>query len=169
MRLSPADVAWLFEKLRAVDFLDYHTDEELTALIQAMNRFVFPPGKTIIRQGKPGTDYYIIREGSVDVWADTPEGRLKLATLPAGEAFGEVSILTGEVCNATVTAHDAVEVFALPHTGLRQVVQANPILAAKMAEAVSRRQGVRGLGLEPDAAASWPLCERIKEFLGLAA
>ena len=45
----------------------------------------------------------IIREGSVDVWADTPEGRLKLATLPAGESFGEVSILTGEVCNATVT------------------------------------------------------------------
>ncbi|MBI4668786.1 MAG: cyclic nucleotide-binding domain-containing protein [Elusimicrobia bacterium] len=166
MGLSPIDIKWLFEKLRKIDFLAYHSEDELAVLVQSMKSVKIQTSKTILKQGQKGSAYYIIRSGSVDIWADAASGRIKLATLREGDSFGEVSVLTGELCNATVTAKDDVEVFAMPAEGLRRVVRANPLLAAKMAETIAKRKGARALGLEPAAAKPEKLLSRLKAFLG---
>lgn len=134
-------------------------------LIQSMKKVRVAPGSLVIRQGQKGEAYYLIRRGGVAVWAETPRGREPLAKLAEGDSFGEVSILTGEVCNATVTAEADVDLFCLQPDSLRKLVKGNPVLAVKMAEAVSRRKGVRELGLEPRAASSEDLLSRIKSFL----
>lgn len=168
MQLSASDVKWVFEKLRKVDFLSYHSEEELVALIRSMKRMELRAGEPVIQQGQDGRAYYLLRRGSVAVWADTKEGRKPLATLGEGDSFGEVSVLTGEVCNASVSAETDVELFALPPGAVREVVRSNPVLAEKMARAVAERRGVRALGLEP--AASHPgLMDRVKSFLHLPA
>lgn len=167
MGLSATDVKWLFEKLRRLDFLSYHSEEELTRLVLSIKKKMFQPGKTILRQGQKGEALYIVRSGKVAVWAETPEGRKRLAELSEGENFGEVSILTGDICNASVTAEGEAELFALPPGEVRSVVKANPVLAEKMARAVAGRKGVRALGLEPQAVSSSRLLESIKGFLGL--
>ncbi|MCB4757253.1 MAG: cyclic nucleotide-binding domain-containing protein [Elusimicrobia bacterium] len=167
MQLSREDVRWLFEKLRKIDFLAYHSDEELAQLAQSINKVLLPAGKTIIRQAQQEGSYYLIRSGSVMVWGETPQGRQRLAALEAGDSFGEVSILTGEVCNATVTAETPVELFLLSPESLRQVVRANPVLAEKMAEAIARRKGVRALGLEPSADTFSHLLARVRAFFGI--
>lgn len=167
MRLSPADVRWLFEKLRKVDFLSYHSEDELTRLVSSMEKSLVGPGAKIIRQAQKGKAYYIIRRGSVRVWAEAPEGARKLATLGEGDSFGEVSILTGEVCNASVSAESETELFALLPQSLKEAARANPRLAEQMAEAITRRKGARGLGLEVSATAGRNLVERLKDFFGL--
>lgn len=167
MRPSPSDVQWIFEKLRKLDFLTYHSEEELIQLVQSMRKVRLPAGEEIIRQGQKGEAFYLIRSGGVAVWAETPKGRRRLAALQEGESFGEVSILTGAVCNATVTAEGEAELFSLPPESVRKVVRANPVLAEKMAEAVSKRRGARELGLEPVAASPAGLLEQVKSFLGL--
>ena len=126
------------------------------------------PGKTILRQGQKGDALYLIRRGRVAVWAETLQGRSCLAKLGEGENFGEVSILTGDICNASVTAEGEVELFSLPPDEVREVVKANPILAEKMADAIFKRNGIRALGLEPAAVSSTSLLGSIKSFLGLA-
>jgi len=168
MSLSAPDVKWLFEKLRKLDFLTYHSEEELTKLVLSIKKIGFAPGKTILRQGQKGEALYIIRCGTVSVWAETPKGRSRLARLSEGENFGEVSILTGDICNASVTAEGEVELFSLPPDEVREVVKANPILAEKMADAIFKRKGIRALGLEPAAVSSTSLLGSIKSFLGLA-
>lgn len=168
MRLSSADVKWLFERLRKVDFLSYHSEEELTRLVSSMDALRVRAGETIVKQAQRGKAYYIIREGSVAVWAETPDGRKKLSSLAAGDSFGEVSVLTGEVCNATVAAEEDSVLFALPPESLREVARSNPLLAERMAKAVSERKGVRALGLEPAAGSSTDLLGRVRAFLGLS-
>lgn len=168
MGLSETDVKWLFEKLRKLDFLSYHSEEELTKLVLSIKKTTVPHGGTILRQGQKGEALYLVRSGKVSVWAETPEGRKRLAELSEGENFGEVSILTGEICNASVTAEGEAELFALPPGEVREVVKANPVLAEKMARAVASRKGVRALGLEPAAVSSSGLLDSIKSFLGLA-
>jgi len=169
MRPSPSDVRWIFEKLRSLDFLTYHSEEELSELVQSMRKVRLAPGEEVIRQGQKGESFYFIRSGGVAVWAETPQGRRRLAGLQEGESFGEVSILTGEVCNATVTAEGGAELFALPPESMRKVVQANPILAERMADAVSKRRGARELGLEPVASTCAGLLRQVRAFLGLGA
>lgn len=167
MRPSPSDVKWIFEKLRKLDFLAYHSEEELIRLVQSMGKAVVPSGEVIIRQGQRGEAFYLIRRGKVDVWAETAKSRERLAELEEGDSFGEVSILTGEICNATVTAGEAAELFTLSPASVREVVRANPLLAERMAEAVSRRRGVRALGLEPVPVSSGGLLDKVKAFLGV--
>ena len=165
MGASALDVKWIFEKIRKLDFLTYSSDEEMIKLVQSMKKVCVEPGSSIIRQGQKGEAYYLIRRGKVAVWAETPEGRKRLAALQDGDFFGEVSILTGEVCNATVTADGDAELFCLPPRALRKLVKANPTLAEKMAEAVAWRKGARELGLEPRAASREDLLGKIKKFL----
>jgi len=165
--LSPADVQWLFERLREIDFLMYHSEDELTELVRSITKLRAAPGERVIRQGQAGSAYFIIRGGTASVWAETPDGPRRLASLGEGDSFGEVSILTGEVCNASVKAEGPLDLFALPPGGLRAVAKANPVLAEKMSDTIAARKGVRALGLEPVAAGA-PLRDRIKGFFGIA-
>ncbi|MEI7529446.1 MAG: cyclic nucleotide-binding domain-containing protein [Elusimicrobiota bacterium] len=169
MGLSSSDVKWLFDKLSKFDFLSYHSEDELARLVLSIKKSAVPAGTAILRQGQKGPALYLILHGTVTVWAEHPQGRKHLAELSEGEYFGEVSILTGEICNASVVAESEVELFALLPDELRKEVKANPVLAEKMADAIARRSGVRALGLEPSPVSSTHLLDNIKSFLGLAA
>lgn len=63
----------------------------------------------MITQGSVGTHFYLIKSGTVSVVKDaTP-----LATLKAGDYFGERALLTEEPCIATVTANEHLVLMSL--------------------------------------------------------
>ena len=66
---------------------------------------VFETGDTVIKQGEPGDNYYIIQEGICEVTRIPGEGKdpVKLAELVVGDSFGEEALLTNATRNATVT------------------------------------------------------------------
>ncbi len=67
------------------------------------------PGEVIIRQGDRDCDLYVIRSGRVAVELN---GR-PVATLEAGDVFGEIAPLRGIPRTATVRAVDATDLYAL--------------------------------------------------------
>lgn len=72
----------------------------LAALVKEVS---YPPGQTVYMQGEPGLRYHIIQTGAVRVTRVDPEGRVaEVKRLGAGEAFGETSLLLGDVRDATV-------------------------------------------------------------------
>jgi len=66
----------------------------------------FAPGEEIIRQGDwGGNTFYVTVEGTLDVLVANDEGETKkVAELPAGVSFGEMSVLAGVPRNATILA-----------------------------------------------------------------
>ncbi len=66
---------------------------------------VFETGDTVIKQGEPGDNYYIIQEGICEVTRIPGEGKdpVKLAELVVGDSFGEEALLTDATRNATIT------------------------------------------------------------------
>ncbi|TDJ19535.1 MAG: cyclic nucleotide-binding domain-containing protein [Gammaproteobacteria bacterium] len=66
---------------------------------------VFETGDTVIKQGEPGDNYYIIQEGICEVTRVPGEGKdpIKLAELVVGDSFGEEALLTDATRNATIT------------------------------------------------------------------
>ena len=134
-------------------------------LTQSVNKIRVHTGQTILQQGRHNEVFYIIRAGSVGVWAETPRGLTHLATLEEGEFFGEVSILTGRVCNATVIADCEVELFTLPASLLREAVKENTSFSDQLTAMLSKRTGVKALGFEPLAALHQKsFLERTKSF-----
>lgn len=165
MNLSQEDVKWLFVFLRKVDFLAYHSPDEIEALVESFGRVACRDGRVILRQGEPGSSFFLIREGKVSVRL---KGAVKpLASLGPGEYFGEMSLLTGAPRSATVVSDGASVVLSLDAEALRAIVRANPVLAEKITGVISSRTEELKARASEVIPPPEQLLPRIRRFLGL--
>lgn len=95
----------------------------------------FKAGETIVTQGDEGVGFFMITEGSVNV---TRDGKA-LATLGAGDWFGEQALLDNYRRSATVTAADATKTLAIMRSDFLAEVRANPDMAVEILAVLSRR------------------------------
>lgn len=70
-------------------------------------------GEVVIRQGDPGSECYLIRDGELEVLDENVEAPRRLATLRPGMLFGEAALLTGAPRNATVRVTRDAELLVL--------------------------------------------------------
>ena len=130
----------------------------------------FAAGDTLTRQGAVAHWLYLIIHGEAQVVADSPHGRVPVATLRDGDFFGEMGMLTGEPRQATVVATTAVDCYRLDKEGFARVLQARPEVAREMSAIVAMRNAQRDANLghpAPDAIASGDLLARIRRFFSL--
>ncbi len=93
------------DTLKKVSFLSDLSDEYLAKMAAAATDRSFKKGDVIIRKGDPGTEFYILKEGSVAV-KDIEVGGQDFVdqNLRAGEFFGERAIVTDEPRVANIVA-----------------------------------------------------------------
>ncbi len=77
----------------------------LERLAEAVRPVRFPAGSTVLREGEPGRDYFLIESGTVDV----SSGGRAITTASAGDGFGEIALLRDVPRTATVVARTDVE------------------------------------------------------------
>ena len=78
-------------------------------LARGLEPVAVPAGRAVVTQGEIGDRYYVIESGEADVLGD---GRI-VATLGAGEGFGEIALLRRTRRTATVVARSALRLRAL--------------------------------------------------------
>jgi len=100
----------------------------------------FKPGDTILELGQPGQAFYVIIRGQADVIAPDSTGEPKaIATMKAGECFGEMSLLTGQPVSATIRAKGTVVSLAMGKDALHTVLQRFPPLSLHFIDVVAER------------------------------
>src|SRR5262249_16136916 len=84
-------------------------------IAEKMKRRRYGKDETIIREGEPGEEFFLIGHGFVDVRKrGTGAEEQHVATIGAGDFFGEHALIVDEPRNATcIATSDRVEVFAL--------------------------------------------------------
>ncbi len=81
------------------------TEDQLVQVTKQISRHTFPPGSTIIQEGAPPENFYIIMEGEVEVHLRAPNGEeFVVARMGKGQYVGEVELLRGGNSLATVRA-----------------------------------------------------------------
>jgi len=106
------DALRICEFLRPIELFKALTPRQLTDVAERMTKRHFADGETIIREGEPGEEFFLISEGEVDVIRADHE----VARLGPGDFFGEVALISGEPRNATVVAIGELETYALGKT-----------------------------------------------------
>lgn len=96
---------------------------------------LYAVGETIVREGDPGRELYVILQGSVRV----ERGGRALKTFGRGEFFGEVAALDGRVRSASVVAETDVRCLELPRDALRGALAGEPRAAWAMLERLASR------------------------------
>ncbi|MBK5295241.1 MAG: cyclic nucleotide-binding domain-containing protein, partial [Acidobacteriia bacterium] len=81
----------------------------------------FEQGEVIFHQGDVGNSVYVIRQGECEVVRGSDQGETHLATLKAGEYFGEMALLSGAGRNATVRASTPVNVLLIAKADFDQL------------------------------------------------
>jgi CRP-like cAMP-binding protein len=166
MGLSAEDAVWVHYKLQGIPIPRFFSIDRFKPFVESIQKLRLGPGKTVVRQGQKGDTCYLIRSGSVSVWAETNLQAVKIGTLGEGAFFGEVSVLTGENRNATVITDQEVQLFAIPASTLLEISRTSFEIKKNLTEKISERPGAGAFNLN---AASAPLhtklLERLKSLL----
>jgi CRP-like cAMP-binding protein len=126
--------------LRKVDFLADVDDETLAELATRARTERYAKGATLVSELESGADVYVLTKGEADVTVDARGGqRQVLGKLGPGNAFGEMSSLTGELRSATVTARDDVEVLIIPDKVFDDLRRRRPQMAVSLLRVLARR------------------------------
>ena len=92
-------------------------------------------GRILVSEGSTGSEFFVIIDGEAAV---SRKGR-KLATLKAGDAFGELALLDKAPRNATVTAITPMEVVVLGQREFGGLIDEVPGFARKLLAGMARR------------------------------
>jgi MFS family permease len=128
--VAPVSVALAWPRLRAIDASIQRRDNEIEVLKRVrmlrplpmpaidllagnVRHLACPAGQDVIRQGDDGDHFYVIDTGEADVLAD---GRL-VATIGAGQGFGEIALLRDTTRTTTVSARTELRLYTLERVG----------------------------------------------------
>jgi NADH dehydrogenase len=104
-------------RVGAAWFLDLFLQPDLVQLrvgkSSGVNQEHFEPGQTVFEQGDLGDRVYIIVTGSAQVVRVDNGVEQQLATLGAGQYFGEMALLNRAARNATVRCVEAMDVLSI--------------------------------------------------------
>lgn len=111
---------------------------------QAIDRFArlstivsYEPGAAILSQGQTVEIFFVIFQGDATVKQD---GRV-IATIRAGEFFGEIGLLQNSAPNASVSAHHNTRCLSIPRLELLRFVTHNYTVALELERVSSQRLG----------------------------
>jgi protein phosphatase len=123
------------EALSRVPLFSRCTRKELEFIAREGDEVNVKPGKTLIRQGKPGDTFYIQLEGESEVLVDGKRRRV----MKPGDFFGEISMIDRGLGSATVTTLTDGRLFVMSHAQFRDAIKASDALMVKVLLAMGAR------------------------------
>jgi tetratricopeptide (TPR) repeat protein len=107
-------------------------EDEIKQLIDRVEPQLFSPGQMILEEGDSGDSIFSIKSGHARVVSHILGKELELATLSAGDVFGEVAFLTGRPRTASVIALDRLEVIEFKKFLLEEIFEKYPDILKKL-------------------------------------
>ncbi len=107
-------------------------DDEVRAFVERAESRAVPAGHVFFAMGDLNSSLFLIRSGAVKVERIGVAENIPLATLVAGETFGEMSFMDGSRTSATVTAAEATEVLEVSRETVDRLLEEHPALFGKL-------------------------------------
>lgn len=116
------------------------SDAELAAVAALARSRSYEAKQTVVRQGDPADQLFVIVRGHLKAVTSDPEGRdTALSIMGPGEVCGEVSLLDGGDRSATMAALDACELLSIDGVAFISFLETTPAVATKVLRVMARR------------------------------
>ncbi len=123
------------------DLLRHLPAEGIEQLLRMVETVQLSAGDVLFRAGDPGDALFIVASGTVDI---TSETGVALANLGAGQAFGEMALLSGGTRTATVRANGAADLLKIDRENFDRMAEADHQLATAV-QHLSHDRALRNL------------------------
>ena len=122
-------------RLKALPLFEGVSDEDLGKIAPFVSEVSVSEGKHLVDEGDYAYEFMAIEEGEAEV----VRGDQTLATLGAGDYFGEIGLLEDDRRNATVIARSSMRLLTLDQWDMKRLEKAIPSAAEKIRETVRSR------------------------------
>ncbi|HLX20280.1 MAG TPA: cyclic nucleotide-binding domain-containing protein [Gaiellaceae bacterium] len=126
------------EDLADIPLFDTLSRPDREALAGSFEEKAVSEGTRLLGEGAAGYSFFVLAEGEAEVSVDG----VAIATLGAGDYFGEMAILGDGRRVATVTATSPVKVFVMFGTEFRSLQAAHPEVADQIQALVRERSAM---------------------------
>ena len=99
----------------------------------------FKRGDVLFREGEPGTEMYVVQAGKVNITKTVRETEKILATLGAGEFFGEMSILNNKPRSAGAVVAENAKLLVIDPKTFEAMIRGNVEIAVRLIKKLSDR------------------------------
>lgn len=128
------------ELLRNSSLFAELSDENLLCLAENCRVAEHPRGHSLFLHGDPASSFYLVTEGCVSVFRDTPDGsRTVLHIAHEGETFAEAAALKLGHYPASAEAASDCSLIEIPAVAFREVLSRDPDLALRVIGSLSMR------------------------------
>ena len=116
------------------------SDDQLNQLVKQARLNYFGRGEPVIEEGSPGDSMFVLLRGAANVSVSKNGSTIQVATLSAGDCFGEMSLLTGERRSATVRADGDCYVMEIGKPVMAEVLRGAPGCLEQLSQLLAQRK-----------------------------
>ncbi|NUN70891.1 MAG: cyclic nucleotide-binding domain-containing protein [Bacteroidetes bacterium] len=152
LRQKQKDSGILLNQLSKVELVRSLPPEEMDGVLTCVEPIDVSEGEVLFRQGEPGNALYLIDSGTIDIINDADGERTVIATLGAGQSFGEMALLNSDRRTATAVAMEQSRLLRIGKDQFDALMEISPGLRKAVEALNSRRilQNVQNLRGERD-------------------
>ncbi len=162
--------------LSRIEWLATLTDEELDTLAPVAIDHEFKAGEQIVSEGEIGASLFVLVEGMLEVSRSNSDGaEVGVGTIKPGQAFGEMSFLTGSKRLATVIAATDGFLLEVRREDFQPIIRARPEIANELGRIMAHRASASSKALsdqnggdnEESVNRAQQIARKITNFFGL--
>jgi CRP/FNR family transcriptional regulator, cyclic AMP receptor protein len=125
----------VLDHLATVPLFSECNKDELRAVARLGTSLDVGDGEILIRQGKPGSEFFLLIDGRVSCLVD----ERPVATLTSGDFFGEMALIDNGPRHATVLADGPTRLVVFDAREFSRLLDASPSIARKLLKAFAVR------------------------------
>ncbi|MCL4151828.1 UNVERIFIED_CONTAM: hypothetical protein GTU68_066154 [Idotea baltica] len=125
--------------LRKTDFFADLTPRTLADLANNIEIKEYAKGENIVTQGDEGSEFFMVKQGSVAIVRSVGGKEETLNQLEAGSYFGEVALIKDQPRNASVIATEPTTCYVLDREEFREVVDSSDSFESELRKALFAR------------------------------
>src|SRR5437762_1589928 len=126
--------------LRGEALFECLSEEQIENLVKQSRVNNFGRGERVIQEGAEGDSMFVLLRGAAQVSVSKNGSSIAVATLNAGDCFGEMSLLTGERRTATVQAQSDCHVMEISKPVMAEVLRDSPDCLERLSELLAKRK-----------------------------
>src|SRR5215475_5296332 len=147
--------------LRSEALFECLSDEQINQMVNQARLKLFGRGEPVIEEGAAGESMFVMLRGAANVFVSKNGSKIQVATLRAGDCFGEMSLLTGEPRSATVRADGDCYVMEIGKPVMGKLLSEAPSCMEQLSQLLAqRRMETEGILKEAKSTDEHALTER---------
>jgi CRP/FNR family transcriptional regulator, cyclic AMP receptor protein len=123
------------ELIKRVPLFSHCSKKELGMVAQIADEIDLPEGKTLMREGDRGREFFVLVEGNAEV---RKQGS-KVNALGRGDFFGEIALVSHKPRTATVTTTSPARALVVTEQSFRSLLDGAPDVQRKILLALADR------------------------------